>query len=158
MEFSVRGYCITYVHTEDTLFNLDYRVTRDLLLEVLEKEGYGVLQLPTLPPYIVVCPRYRLTEEMKLGGYCTFDMTFVEFGLPPTDQPVSARDALLQAQEEARRQAEEESKKASEAAGAGGITFPEDKSSKNRRLRSLPRNYPKTAMIPQSKKLLLPHG
>jgi hypothetical protein len=32
---------------------------------------------------MVKCQRYRLTEDDKLGGYCTFDMQFVEAGVQP---------------------------------------------------------------------------
>jgi prophage DNA circulation protein len=100
IEFTVRGYCITYPF--DTLVDLykrDYRVARDKLVEALEKEGPGMLWLPThvtksCGPMMVVCPRYRLTEEQRFGGYCTFDMEFVEFGLAPGAVPVNTIDNL----------------------------------------------------------------
>lgn len=92
--FSVRAYCITYPRNiggfGGTLYNIDYRVTRDLLLTALEAIGPGMLQLPTLPAENVVCSRYRLTEEEKLGGYCLFDIEFAEFGLPPQYLTTSA--------------------------------------------------------------------
>ena len=31
----------------------------------------------------VACTRYRVTEENRAGGYCSFDMSFVEYGQPP---------------------------------------------------------------------------
>lgn len=101
IEFSVRGYCITFMSDRDKdddhpLFMRDYRIARDLLRDRLEKEGSGTLQLPTLPPMRVVCPRYRLSEEERLGGYCVFDMQFVEFGAPPIGPQSSTRDQLLQ--------------------------------------------------------------
>jgi prophage DNA circulation protein len=97
IEFSVRGYCISFMFdTGDTLYNTDYRVARDLLRDRLETEGPGTLQLPSLPPMQVVCPRYRLSEEEKLGGYCVFDMQFVEWGAPPFAPVPSTRDNLLQ--------------------------------------------------------------
>jgi len=84
IEFTVRGYCITYpFDTGVVLYDTDYRKARDALIAELEKGGDGILQLPTLPPMTVVCQRYRLTEEEKLGGYCVFDMTFVEQGRQP---------------------------------------------------------------------------
>ena len=39
--------------------------------------------MPLLGTLNVVCSRYRVTEEEKLGGYCVFDMTFAEFGQAP---------------------------------------------------------------------------
>jgi len=81
--FTVRGYCVCYPFDANELFNTDYRISRDLLLAELEREGSGVLQLPTLPPMDVVCRGYRLTEEDRLGGYCAFDMQFVEQGKSP---------------------------------------------------------------------------
>jgi prophage DNA circulation protein len=86
VSFSVRGYCIVYPHEEfsaPSLYRRDYRIARDNLQGRLEKGGPGVLQLPTLPPMRVVCQRYRLTEDDKTGGYCTFDMQFVEAGVQP---------------------------------------------------------------------------
>lgn len=129
VEFTVRGYCIQYVRDEESpLYRRDYRISRDLLMAELQKEGQGVLQLPLLPPMTVVCPRYRLTEEERLGGYCTFDMSFVEFGIPPPYEGVTmSRDLLIGAADNATQQTVidmNDSKAVSEAAGAGGITFP----------------------------------
>jgi prophage DNA circulation protein len=99
IEFTVRGYCIVYPRDLAgpglKLYRRDYRIARDLLLGELEKEGDGVLQLPTLSPLRVVCSRYRLTEEERLGGFCVFDMTFVEFGVAPFKPQVSSRDNLI---------------------------------------------------------------
>jgi prophage DNA circulation protein len=97
IEFSVRGYCISFMFdTGDPLYMRDYRIARDLLRDRLETEGAGTLQMPSLPPMRVVCPRYRLSEEERLGGYCVFDMQFVEFGAPPFAPEPSTRDHLLQ--------------------------------------------------------------
>jgi prophage DNA circulation protein len=86
--FTIRAYCITYpVTTEEPmlvgLYNRDYRVGRDALISALEQPGPGVLIFSTMPQENVVVTRYRVTEEEKLGGYCTFDIEFTEFGLPP---------------------------------------------------------------------------
>ncbi len=84
IQFTVRGYCITYPFDSDfPLYRRDYRIARDNLLDALEREGPGFLQLPTLRPISVVCQRYRLTEEEKAGGFCVFDMSFVETGKSP---------------------------------------------------------------------------
>jgi prophage DNA circulation protein len=90
-EFSVRGYCITYTsETGVPLYSLDYRRARDLLMQQLETGGPGVLQLPTKPAQTVVCPRYRMQEDARYGGFCTFDMSFQEYGLDPSLNPAGA--------------------------------------------------------------------
>ena len=92
----VRGYCIAYPFDVDLtgLYQRDYRVARNKLRAELDKGTPGVLQLPTLPPITVVCPRYRLTEESKAGGYCTFDMSFVELGEAPLQYVPNAQTNL----------------------------------------------------------------
>jgi DNA circularisation protein N-terminus len=85
-EFSVRGYCICYpfdIQSSDPGYELqlrDYRVARDALDQELTRGEPGILQLPTMAPMLVVCPRYRLSEEERFGGYCVFDMQFTEYG------------------------------------------------------------------------------
>ena len=87
VEWTVRGYCIVYPkNTGETLYQRDYRTPRNELIAALELEGFGELQLPTLPPMQVAVQRYRVTEENRFGGFCIFDMTFVEQGIAP-DQP-----------------------------------------------------------------------
>jgi prophage DNA circulation protein len=82
--FTVRGYCVAYpINTPIELYRRDYRIARNALIKELQKEGGGILQLPTLDPVKVVCERYRLTETERLGGYCVFDMTFAELGRNP---------------------------------------------------------------------------
>jgi prophage DNA circulation protein len=82
--FDLRGYCIVFPHdTGDNLFQRDYRQPRDRLRRALDAEGPALLQLPTQAPEMVVCVRYRLTEEQRFGGYCVFDMSFQEAGLDP---------------------------------------------------------------------------
>jgi prophage DNA circulation protein len=82
--FNVRGYCIVFPYDSGIqLYNRDYRIARDRLRRVLDAEGPGALQLPTQKFEWVVCARYRLTEEERFGGFCIFDMTFMEYGLDP---------------------------------------------------------------------------
>ena len=94
--YMVRGYCISYmVDTDIPPYQRDYRVPRDLLRDALDSGGYGWLQLPTMQPVRVVCDRYRLTEETRFGGYCVFDMSFVELGASPFAPSQSTRDLLI---------------------------------------------------------------
>jgi len=85
----------------------DYRPARDALTASLEKGMGGKpaqLQLPTMKPAIVLVQTYRLTEEERLGGFCRFDMHFVEAGaspFKPTAAPgaqVSQKASALEAQ------------------------------------------------------------
>jgi hypothetical protein len=114
-EFVVRGYCVQFMYDAGMpppptdslaprapLFMRDYRIARDVLQQRLDAGGDGVLQLPNMarggagPPLTisVVCTQYRLTEEERFGGYCVFDMTFVEFG-KPASVPIAATGAQL---------------------------------------------------------------
>jgi prophage DNA circulation protein len=93
-EFTIRAYCIAYpFNTNQPLYQRDYRTPRNNLINVLDAGQPGILQLPTLPPMTVLCTRYRITEEEKLGGYCTFDISFVEYGVKPT---ASGQDTFAQ--------------------------------------------------------------
>jgi len=100
--FNVRGYLITFpIDTEpsdtrdQSLYVRDYRIARNKLIEALESaDGPGVLQLPTIDPIMVVNPQYRWLEEERSGGYCVFDMTFVEYGAAPGQPPPATGDVL----------------------------------------------------------------
>lgn len=114
MEFSVRAYCIAYPYKpekhgpgsfpREELYQEDYTRARDSLMAHLDAEGPGILQLPNghggLRPIMVVCQRYRMTEEQRLGGYCTFDISFVELGAPPFRE---SRNSQLNLVEESNR-------------------------------------------------------
>ena len=96
VEFSVRGYIIQFVKdTAVELYQRDYTIARNHLQERLDQGGPGTLQLPLMPPLTVVCTRYRLTEEERSGGYCVFDMTFVELGAPPFQTVISSYEQLV---------------------------------------------------------------
>jgi prophage DNA circulation protein len=84
-EFTIRGYIIVYPRNVDgdDLKKKDYTIARDALITALETDGPSTLQLPLLGIMNVACTRYRVTEENRAGGYCSFDMSFVEYGQPP---------------------------------------------------------------------------
>ena len=100
-EFTVRAYCIQYPHDVEgagmELYRRDYRVARDLLAEELTSGEPGPLRLPTFKnrEIVVICPRYRLTEEERTGGYCVFDITFIELGVAPHEPPPDKRTELI---------------------------------------------------------------
>jgi prophage DNA circulation protein len=81
--WSLRAYCISYPLdiASNPLYTRDYRTARDLLFQKLADGNSGLLQVQTLPPMTVWCQRFKLTEEEKFGGYCTFDCTFLEAGV-----------------------------------------------------------------------------
>ena len=104
MEFSVRGYIVTFpLDTGIPLYSKDYRVARDSLITALEQRGPAVLQLPTMKPFMVMCPQYRWSEEDRAGGFCIFDMTFVEYGVATSTPVVSVQDNLGQVSEDLRQ-------------------------------------------------------
>jgi prophage DNA circulation protein len=107
-EFTVRGYIVQYPYDASAdpafLYRKDYTGPRDALQDRLDQGGYGALQLPMMRPMNVVCSRYRMTEEEKLGGYVVFDMTFVELGAPPFRQTPDSRQNLLSQSEALKNQ------------------------------------------------------
>ena len=94
-EFSVRGYIVVFGYDSegDVLKRRNYLDARDALMQRLETEGSSILQLPTQPPQLVVCTRYRMSEEDRAGGFCVFDMTFQEYGLDPVNTAPAADTA-----------------------------------------------------------------
>jgi prophage DNA circulation protein len=96
--FTVRGYCVTAVKNMGGAYSRDYRSPRDRLISALDQSGPGTLTLPTgLAGLSVMCTRYRVSEEEKLGGYCIFDMEFAEAGQQPntTSNSTSATAASV---------------------------------------------------------------
>jgi prophage DNA circulation protein len=96
--FTVRAYVIQYPQDDDNgLYQRDYRVVRDALQARLDTPGPGVLQLPTYmrQTKIVVAQQYRMQEEERYGGYCVFDITFVERGVAPFKPMANTQSAVL---------------------------------------------------------------
>lgn len=74
----------------------DYIEARDALRDACELEGPGTLLLPKLSAMQVACNNYSVTEFRERGGYCMFELQFVEAGLPGFSNisNVSSADAL----------------------------------------------------------------
>jgi len=100
-EFSVRGYIIAYPRDNEgpglELQVKNYIPARDRLVVALETEGPAELQLPLLGKMNVAVTRYRLTEEDKYGGFCVFDMSFVEYGQAPAEGTRESKPAVASA-------------------------------------------------------------
>jgi prophage DNA circulation protein len=79
------------------LIGPNYLGPRDALIDALEKEGPGQLIHPLLRPMQVICETYTVTENRERGGYCTFEMQFVEAGSDAGSSP-SAATASIAAQ------------------------------------------------------------
>jgi prophage DNA circulation protein len=63
-------------------FNLDYTQARNSLIVALEQDGPGTLVHPTLGQQQVMVDTFSYTETREKGGYCQFEMVFVEAGSP----------------------------------------------------------------------------
>jgi prophage DNA circulation protein len=98
--WAVRGYCITYpmdlTNDKTLLYQRDYRVARNALITALENGSAGWLQTPTIPGLWCLVQRYRISEEERLGGFCTFDMSFVEYGRQSFSLAPDTQGELLQ--------------------------------------------------------------
>ncbi|MGX9966065.1 DNA circularization N-terminal domain-containing protein [Roseomonas sp. F4] len=83
--FSVTGYVI----------GGDYVAERDAIIKACtEGDTPGTLVLPTLPSRRAWCEAIRYSENMKEGGFCTLQMTFV--AEPPPKAKVAPLDGLRQ--------------------------------------------------------------
>jgi prophage DNA circulation protein len=83
--WEIRGYIICYPTDVggSELYSRDYRNARDALIAELDKGGPAALQVQTFPPFTMICERYRVSEQERFGGFCTFDMVFREAGTQP---------------------------------------------------------------------------
>jgi prophage DNA circulation protein len=75
------------------LIGPDYIGPRDDLIDALEKEGPGQLIHPLLKPMQVLCTNYTVTESRERGGYCSFEMMFVEAGSDAGTMPTQSTSA-----------------------------------------------------------------
>ncbi len=69
--YSVAGYCIGPSYQDD----------RNALIRALEAEGSGTLVLPTLGEFLVKAGPYSVREVRERGGFCEFEMNFLEAGI-----------------------------------------------------------------------------
>jgi prophage DNA circulation protein len=108
MRFAVRAYIVTYPMnvTQDVsgLLQKDYRLARDRLQNRLDDGKPGPLTIPgyraldAMPrPITVKCEQYSMVEEERLGGFCRFDIMFVEFGISPNKAVAATQNAALAA-------------------------------------------------------------
>ena len=71
--WTIAGYCIGPFYLDD----------RDALIEVCETEGPYTLVHPSLGEMQVVCDGYSVNESREKGGFCVFEMQFIEAGADP---------------------------------------------------------------------------
>lgn len=65
------------------LIGPDYHERKRSLMKALDTADGSTLMDPYLAePKKCLCERYNVTETRERGGYCTFEMTFVEVGNP----------------------------------------------------------------------------
>jgi prophage DNA circulation protein len=89
IRYQVTGYCI----------GPNYHLEKEQLIAVLERPEAAQLIDPYLPsnPITCVCDRYSVTETRERGGYCTFEMSFVESG-KAANTPTANTVSVLQNQ------------------------------------------------------------
>jgi prophage DNA circulation protein len=76
------GRAATRYQVTGYLIGPSYNSDKRALMNVLDS-GAGTLVDPYIgEPKKCLCERYNVTETRERGGYCTFEMTFVELGSP----------------------------------------------------------------------------
>jgi prophage DNA circulation protein len=68
----------------------DYQTARDTLATALEADGSGLLIHPTMGQATVYVEHYNVVENKMKGGFCEFEMEFIEAGSQsqPSPNPV----------------------------------------------------------------------
>ena len=79
--------------------NLDYTQARNSLIVALEQDGPGTLVHPTLGQQQVMVDTFSYQETRQKGGYCMFEMIFVEAGSPVVFS--TGQNAAMQASSQA---------------------------------------------------------
>jgi prophage DNA circulation protein len=62
------------------LIGPNYHLTKRALVKALEGEGGTLIDPYLAEPRKFICERFSVTETRERGGYCTFEMAFVELG------------------------------------------------------------------------------
>jgi prophage DNA circulation protein len=74
-----------------------YHLQKQALIHALEDSEGGMLMDPYLAqPMMAICERYSVTETRERGGFCVFDMVFVEVGQPGNNVAGSNTSGVLQ--------------------------------------------------------------
>ena len=86
IRYQITGYCI----------GPNYHLEKEQLIAVLERPEAGRLIDPYMPTQTLtcVCDRYSVTETRERGGYCTFEMSFVEVGKAGNTPTANTASAL----------------------------------------------------------------
>lgn len=110
------------------LIGPNYMGPRDALKSACEQQGPGKLIHPLLGEMQVACETYTVTESRERGGYCVFDMNFVEAGepgdsVPGTDTQGNVQSASGGAEAASVSAFNSQMQSGSGGFGGGGITF-----------------------------------
>jgi prophage DNA circulation protein len=86
VRYQVTGYCI----------GPNYHLEKEQLVAILERPEAARLIDPYMPTQTLmcVCERYSVTETRERGGYCTFEMSFVESGRAANTPTANTASAL----------------------------------------------------------------
>jgi len=73
-----------------------YHLGKQALMEALDSSQGGTLMDPYLAePIKCICERYSVSETRERGGYCSFEMTFVQLGSSGNSpEQVNSKDQL----------------------------------------------------------------
>ena len=78
------------------LIGPEYHETKQDLMDALDNSAGGTLVDPYVGVKKVICERYGVSETRERGGYCQFEMSFVEIGIPGnTPEQVNSQKQLL---------------------------------------------------------------
>lgn len=76
-----------------------YHIGKQALMDVLDRsEGANLVDPYLARPLFCICERYSVSETRERGGYCQFEMTFVELGSPGNTPEQENSQRQLQSQ------------------------------------------------------------
>lgn len=77
------------------LIGPDYDRRKVQLMRALDNSAGGTLMDPYLAqPLKCICERYSVTETRERGGFCVFEMTFVELGGPGNQEQTDTKSTV----------------------------------------------------------------